>query len=221
MVARAMDWYIKEPRDGTRQRRDKVRKAVMMLTDRDFLEWFVAQPRPESPAGQLIRHLVRIEKRGDFQLVRPIRGVFKRFRTYTKNGRGDKASKTIFDLLSQDGSIDVLKYEKNVAKGLSNLIRQQIAAWEIIIDIPRSEEGEMSEVSVWYPKVKQEEYAHKALEEIRHMAKEMKESYVDDSKKIRIYCSPRVRQWLMARETELNSSILQSIKETQAKSVPE
>jgi HD superfamily phosphohydrolase len=212
MVARAIDWYIKEPKAGVRQRRDKVRQAIILLTDRDFMTWLVAETKPESSAGQLIRHLVRVESRGEFTVVRPVRKVFKRFRTYTVSGRGDRKSQAIFGLLSQERDIDMLEWEKEVAQALSKIIKEPIAAWEVIIDIPRSEEGQMDPVCVSFPKVKQREYAHKLLDQFREIAKNIRESYVEDSRKIRIYCSPRIRAQLMAHEAELNPCILEAIR---------
>ena len=211
MIARAIDWHIRVPRAGTGVRQARVMKAATGLTDRNFLEWLAAEFLDGEPASQIIGHLIRVERRkgSDFVTdVHPVRKLFKRFRTYTSVERGDPESKEIFDLLKPGGgaTIGVRDYERHVAKTLSDLVSDKIALWELIIDIPPSMKEEPA-ISVYCTKAQPPAQSHQPLTLASAVAREIVEDFGRNLKKIRFYCSPRVRELLRRHEGELNANI--------------
>jgi HD superfamily phosphohydrolase/tRNA A-37 threonylcarbamoyl transferase component Bud32 len=214
MISRAIDRYIREDMSDADRRRGTIKSLVTLSTDNDFLERLVALFKPESDAGKLIQHLVSVQEADSGRIIRPIRKLFKRIRTYDREGRGDRFSKTIFQLLYPGGGAarDVLLCEQNVAIEISDLVKTRVEPWEIIIDIPLSKECMVDDVCVRYMKIYPAIHAHKSLQHCSAVAREIGNDFtLRNSQKVRVYCSPRVRKLIYGYEDRLNEYINKAI----------
>ncbi|MFC1971498.1 hypothetical protein ACFLV0_06210 [Chloroflexota bacterium] len=212
MVARAIDRYVWENSYDIEKRREKVKMIATHTTDRDFLEHLLSLFPRNSQGAKIVRHLVITRKSGGIRTIRPVRKLFKRVRTYTPLSKNEAGK--IFASLTPGGPVfseSLLPLESAIAVQLSSIIETNIDSWEVIIDVPPSTEGKMEEVSVRLSE-STSDIAYSDLSKMSAVAMEIKRDFINvNSKKIRIYCSPRVRNRLLCSETVIDKCITKAI----------
>lgn len=219
MIARAIDRYIREVEENTGARRSRIKMLATRSTDRDFLELLLREFKQKSDAAKIMRHLITHRRENGIRNIRPQRHCFKRLRTIWPDSK--RAAGKIFATLTPGGSgskIDVLKYESEIAAQLSNLIRTKIEPWEIILDVPSSAEGKkMEEVTVRLAK-NEPETNFKSLSLHSAVTRAIKEDFINNSRIIHLYCSPRIKEKVRGyKSTIIDSSIKEAIDEVMQK----
>ena len=215
MIARAIDRYIREDRN-TRKisiRRSRIKMLATHSTDRDFLQLLLHEFKQESEAGKIIRHLINYRSEKGICIIRPQRYIFKRLRTFWPDSKF-KAGK-IFTTLTPGGigaKIDILEYESEIASQLSKLIGTEIEPWEIILDIPASAEGKrMEEATIRLPKI-ESVTTFESLSTHSAVARAIKDDFINNSRVIQLYCSPRIAERIPGyTSTSIDSCIKKAI----------
>jgi HD superfamily phosphohydrolase/tRNA A-37 threonylcarbamoyl transferase component Bud32 len=220
VVARSIDHFTYRNREA----KALVRSAALRLTDREFLEFLFNGVEHNWAARSLIEHLMTqsVWQSGQHRTVRPIRGLFKRVRTYyhSPDQPHDLSRSQIYAKLEpgRRAKPNLLRYEAAIAKELSAHLRSRLGrsvfAWEVIIDVPVPDS--------WYTPLVADPRFHprhesEPLTRISLVAQHIADDFARNSDKIRLFVSPEVEACLEPPDMEqLNDWVLKAIRSVEA-----